>query len=86
MVRGLVPSDRLLEWSVEDGWEPLCKFLSKPVPDVPFPRTNDAAGFENRRKAIIKDCAVAALINISITVGVLTVAGAVGWKMVASPK
>jgi hypothetical protein len=25
MIRGLVPKDRLLEWSVEDGWEPLCK-------------------------------------------------------------
>lgn len=25
MVRGMVPKDKLLEWSVEDGWEPLCK-------------------------------------------------------------
>lgn len=25
MIRGLVPKDRLLEWSVEDGWEPLCE-------------------------------------------------------------
>ena len=25
MVRGLVPPDNLLEWTVEDGWEPLCK-------------------------------------------------------------
>jgi hypothetical protein len=25
MVRGMVPNDKLLEWSVEDGWEPLCK-------------------------------------------------------------
>lgn len=25
MVRGMVPQDQLLEWSVEDGWEPLCK-------------------------------------------------------------
>lgn len=24
MVRGLVPKERLLEWAVEDGWEPLC--------------------------------------------------------------
>lgn len=24
-VRGMVPKDNLLEWSVEDGWEPLCK-------------------------------------------------------------
>lgn len=25
MIRGFVPKERLLEWSVEDGWEPLCK-------------------------------------------------------------
>lgn len=30
MIRGLVPQNRLLEWGVEDGWEPLC--------EVCFPR------------------------------------------------
>lgn len=25
-----------------DGWEPLCEFLGKPVPDEPFPWVNDA--------------------------------------------
>ncbi|KAH6621582.1 hypothetical protein B0J18DRAFT_411313 [Chaetomium sp. MPI-SDFR-AT-0129] len=40
MIRGLVPKDRLLEWYIEDGWEPLCQFLGKPVPDVEFPHAN----------------------------------------------
>ncbi|KAK8052822.1 hypothetical protein PG996_012123 [Apiospora saccharicola] len=36
MVRGSVmrsgePGRELLEWSVEDGWEPLCRFLGKPI-------------------------------------------------------
>ena len=31
-----VPSDRLLVYQVKDGWEPLCKFLDKPLPDIPF--------------------------------------------------
>ncbi|KAL1862719.1 hypothetical protein Daus18300_008363 [Diaporthe australafricana] len=31
---------RLLEYRVEDGWGPLCEFLGKPVPDVPFPHAN----------------------------------------------
>ncbi|KAK4225773.1 hypothetical protein QBC38DRAFT_481997 [Podospora fimiseda] len=44
MIRGLVPKERLLEWYIEDGWEPLCKFLGKPVPDVPFPHANAATG------------------------------------------
>jgi hypothetical protein len=31
MIRGLVGRERLLEWTVEDGWEPLCEFLGKPI-------------------------------------------------------
>lgn len=31
---------RLLEFDVRQGWEPLCGFLGKPVPDVPFPAEN----------------------------------------------
>jgi hypothetical protein len=31
----------LLEWQPSDGWEPICKYLGKPVPDEPFPVTND---------------------------------------------
>lgn len=40
-VREAVPTDRLFEFSVEQGWEPLCDFLGLPVPDVPFPHIND---------------------------------------------
>src|SRR6185312_3852289 len=36
-VRATVPADRLLVWSVSDGWEPLCEFLELPVPDADFP-------------------------------------------------
>lgn len=43
MVRGLVSKESLLEWTVEGGWEPLCAFLGKPVPDEPFPYVNAAA-------------------------------------------
>jgi hypothetical protein len=44
MIRGLVPKERLLEWYIDDGWEPLCKFLGKPVPGVEFPHANAATG------------------------------------------
>jgi hypothetical protein len=40
-VRAHVPADRLLVFSVDQGWEPLCKFLGVPVPDTPFPNVND---------------------------------------------
>lgn len=35
-----VPADRLLVFSARDGWEPLCRFLNVPVPEVPYPRVN----------------------------------------------
>jgi hypothetical protein len=47
-VRAEIPADRLLEFEVSDGWPPLCDFLGVPVPDVPFPRTNDGATFRAR--------------------------------------
>jgi hypothetical protein len=45
-VRRDVPAGRLLEFEVAQGWEPLCDFLGRPVPDGPFPRLNDAAAFQ----------------------------------------
>ncbi len=42
-VRRIVPKDRLLEYKLDDGWEPVCKFLGKPIPHVPFPKINDQA-------------------------------------------
>ena len=43
-----IPGDRLLVWSVTDGWEPLCEFLEVDVPDTPFPRLNDSKMFVDR--------------------------------------
>lgn len=39
-VRATIDPARLLVYNVNEGWEPLCRFLGKPVPEVPFPRTN----------------------------------------------
>ncbi len=43
-----VPAERLLVWSVSDGWEPLCEFLEVPVPEMPFPHLNDTKTFNDR--------------------------------------
>ena len=40
-VKATVPPERLLVFSVKEGWEPLCNFLDQPVPDEPFPHIND---------------------------------------------
>jgi hypothetical protein len=39
-IRAAVPKERLLEFHLEDNWEPLCEFLDKEIPDVPFPVKN----------------------------------------------
>lgn len=44
-VRAALPADRLLVFDVADGWEPLCAFLGKKVPDEPFPHHNLRADF-----------------------------------------
>ena len=33
-VQALVPKEKLLVYKIGDGWEPLCKFLGKPVPGL----------------------------------------------------
>ncbi|PPJ50777.1 hypothetical protein CBER1_07468 [Cercospora berteroae] len=51
-LRQTVPEDQLFFFNVKDGWEPLCKALNKSVPDVPFPRLNDAKDMENHFKKL----------------------------------
>lgn len=41
-VKQYVPAERLLVYNVQEGWEPLCRFLEVKVPvDKPFPHVNE---------------------------------------------
>jgi len=40
-VKAVVPPERLLVYEVREGWEPLCAFLRRPIPSVPFPHLNE---------------------------------------------
>jgi len=51
-VKATVPADRLLVFSVTEGWEPLCEFLGHPVPDKPFPHAN--SGIADLRSKIVE--------------------------------
>jgi len=70
-VREVVPKERLLDFQLKDGWEPLCAFLGKPVPDVPFPHENDTQantqGFAELAqlslKRILRNAAVAIIVT-----------------------
>ncbi|MCE2392517.1 MAG: sulfotransferase family protein [Proteobacteria bacterium] len=39
-VQEAVAPGRLLVFEASQGWEPLCAFLGRPVPDEPYPRVN----------------------------------------------
>ncbi|KIY03871.1 uncharacterized protein Z520_00562 [Fonsecaea multimorphosa CBS 102226] len=41
-VKRVVPPERLWFYDIKEGWGPLCKILDCDVPNVPFPRVNDA--------------------------------------------
>ncbi len=47
-VRRTAPPDRLLEWEIGAGWEPICDVLGLPVPDEPFPHANTTEEFRTR--------------------------------------
>ena len=51
-VKNTVPSDKLLVFEVKEGWGPLCKFLEVPVPNIPFPNTNDTAQMKKRLRGV----------------------------------
>jgi hypothetical protein len=68
-VKAIVPKDKLLIFSVDQEWVPLCKFLGVDVPNSEFPNVNDRAQI----KKSIADMTKGAY--ILITIGVLIVVG-----------
>ena len=44
-IKSLVKPENLLVYNVKDGWEPLCSFLGRKIPDKPFPRVNDEEAY-----------------------------------------
>jgi len=53
-VKATVPADQLLVFSVDQGWEPLCKFLGVPVPDSEFPNVNDRPAIKKSIRGMTK--------------------------------
>lgn len=47
-LRATVPAARLVEWTADQGWGPLCRMLGVPVPAEPFPRANTTEEFKAR--------------------------------------
>ena len=51
-VKRTCPPEKLFIFRVEEGWAPLCAFLGKPVPDVPYPNVNDSKSFQVRIRIV----------------------------------
>lgn len=83
-IRQAARPGQLLEYKLGSGWEPLCEFLGKPVPDVPFPRINDSAEFAEKIRLVREHLAVGVRRRIRRLLGVFgviaAVALAVGWR------
>ncbi|KAF9893403.1 hypothetical protein FE257_011835 [Aspergillus nanangensis] len=72
-VRKVVPPERLLEFQVKDGWEPLCQFLDISVPDAPFPSANDSAGFIQAFKRLWRRSVKQSIRNITTSLLIVAV-------------
>ncbi len=53
-VKAHVPPENLLIYDVSEGWEPLCKFLGKPVPGEPIPHLNKKENFKEMLGHLMK--------------------------------
>ncbi|CAK8689431.1 unnamed protein product [Clavelina lepadiformis] len=58
-VQATVPPKKLLEYHIEEGWAPLCKFLDKPIPKDDFPFENKAGIAHNIANTLMEDTWIA---------------------------
>lgn len=79
MIRELVPTEKLLEWHVEDGWEPLCEFLGKKIPEEKFPRANDKDGFRTRVETDLEKLGEKAVLNMLAILVICVTLGLYHW-------
>ncbi len=54
-VKATIPKEKLLIFSVKDGWASLCDFLNLPVPETPFPQTHQRKNFNVKMDRLIMD-------------------------------
>ena len=80
MVKGaVVDKEKLLEWKVEDGWEPLCKFLGKDLPDVEFPKGNTPKEMFEKGARLRREATRVAWRNLGLVVMLVVGLVSAGW-------
>lgn len=78
-IRRVTPPERLFFYSVKDGWEPLCKILNCPVPNVPFPRANDGKAMQEFFEGMLKG-ALLRWLQIFVVLALFVVWGLWLWR------
>ncbi|KAF4341778.1 hypothetical protein FBEOM_4289 [Fusarium beomiforme] len=81
VIREMVPKDQLLEYRMGQGWEPICEFLDKPVPEQEFPWVNEAAELKRLIMEKIKRNTTAAAMVILPWAGAVAALGAGYWMV-----
>jgi Sulfotransferase domain len=77
--------ERTLTWCVEDGWEPLCDFLGKRVPEKPFPAGNVLEAFSKRVMGGLETVGKQAFVRMLVTVSATSIVfGAVLWARLSN--
>jgi hypothetical protein len=77
-VKAAVPAERLLIFTANQGWAPLCKFLDVAVPNGPFPNVNDRAEFQKIKANVNRGAYV--ILGAGAAIGAALIAG-VAWLM-----
>lgn len=73
-IRKATARDRLLEYKLGSGWEPLCRFLGKPIPDTEFPWLNESKLFLELVDSVAMKCLKRSLANVGIVLSTVMVA------------
>ncbi|KAK7429983.1 hypothetical protein QQZ08_003605 [Neonectria magnoliae] len=85
-----IPAGRCLDFTITEGWKPLCDFLDVPVPmvkdeatgkmvEAPFPRLNDRAVFKGQATELVRRSTARANSNLLNLAGKLALTGYVGY-------
>ena len=78
--RKVVPAEQRLEYNLDQGWEPLCKFLGVEVPNKPFPHEHDSASYTEGIQVLFRRMWIrAAKMNAPYVIGGLSIALAYWW-------
>lgn len=78
LVRRVTPKERLLEFRLRDGWVPLCEFLGKSIPDVPFPRINEGEYLDEKIRLLVRRGLEKAVAKVMVYVMAVVVVS-LGW-------